>query len=92
MATKIRNGIQVIRKPTKLNGTIVLGEISSRVDLPDELAAKEHPEAQSDHIVGRFAVVAHRIQGHGYMRMTIITAEVVLNRSSWQRSGRFGHG
>lgn len=49
-----------------------------RSNLPDESAAKEHPEAPENHIVRRFLIVAHRVQSHGHMRLAIIAAEIVL--------------
>jgi hypothetical protein len=54
--------------------------LEKRKDLssPDEFAAEKHPEAEDDHVVGRLPIVIHRVQRHGHVRMTIVTAEIVL--------------
>ena len=54
--------------------------LEKRKDLssPDEFAAEEHPEAEDEHVVGRLPIVIHRVQRHGHVRMTIVTAEIVL--------------
>ena len=50
-------------------------------NLPDEFSAEKHPECQRDHVVRTFAIIIHRVQCHGYMRMTIVATQIVLEQS-----------
>lgn len=38
----------------------------------------EHQYTQNYHVIVRFVVVVHQVQGHGNVGVTIITAEIVL--------------
>ena len=42
----------------------------------------EHEEADVDHVPRGAVFISHQIQSHGHVRVTVITAEVVLETKS----------
>ena len=45
---------------------------------PDIFAMDHHKETELDHVPAGTAIVVHQVESHGYMRVAVITAEVVL--------------
>jgi hypothetical protein len=80
MAKMMRNGIHKRRKPEKLNRTrSSIDPQRNKRSLLDIFATEEHPTRQSNHVVTLFSIIVHRIQRQGDVRMTIVTAQIMLN-------------
>ena len=45
---------------------------------PDISAVEKHQKAESEHVPGCIAVVLHQVESVRYVRMTIVTAEIML--------------
>lgn len=48
--------------------------------LPDVFSVDQSEEAEVDHVPRGAVFISHQIQSHGDMRVTVVTAEVVLRR------------
>lgn len=48
------------------------------------LSIDKRPDAQVHHVPRRAVVVAHEVEGHGYMGMAVVQAQIVLEH---QREG-----
>lgn len=48
--------------------------------LPDVLAVYEREDCDVDHVPAVLVVVLHLVQGQGYHRVTVVAAEVVLDK------------
>ncbi len=56
---------------------------------PDVFAVDEGQQAEVDHVPGA-VVIAHEVQSHGHMRVTVITTQIVLQTQ--QNSVRYKCG
>lgn len=54
--------------------------LSKCAHLPDVLAVYEREDCDVDHIPAVLVVVLHLVQGQGYHRVTVVAAEVVLDK------------